>query len=369
MAAANKETTTASCDTKVNTLLCLITGPSGSGKTSIALGLQKRLLSPDPRNKTESIFDATVIHQDRYFTKPFIPYQDRTDDSYETGSGIDWSRLLADIESLAAADATTTSTTSTGAATTKQQPTKIIIVDGHVLGDAASLLRQRFFGGTGNAARPDSVLAVPLVGCSLQTCKKRRIGRNPDRSEDEATALAAYYDAHVWPSYRTHGVRAVDAVKRELELVPGGFLLEIDNSESASLPANIETITETIRGIHSTANGTNERSMRRGWPDGKLDALGETSTRTSVVRFKFATVTNESVTMGAEEHKGTEKKTSQLSLRDRCHGDSCGRDSSYESLRVFSSSSTVDSFVTASDETHHCIQSQEEKFSGDICYC
>lgn len=39
-----------------------------------------------------------LLHQDHYLTKPFIPYNEQVDDSYENHSGIDWDRLMLDIQ-------------------------------------------------------------------------------------------------------------------------------------------------------------------------------------------------------------------------------------------------------------------------------
>mmetsp|Transcript_12256 Transcript_12256/g.25861 ORF Transcript_12256/g.25861 Transcript_12256/m.25861 type:complete len:328 (-) Transcript_12256:139-1122(-) len=317
-------------------LLCLITGPSGSGKTSIALEVQKRLLADETKTKTKpetetetetstmSAKSVVVIHQDRYFTKPFLPYKERTDDSYENSSGIDWDRLVADIESQLktrtitsmrddnknSSDSnndtgsndtkTVTTTTATATATATK---KIVIIEGHLLGVVAAILRQRFLGDkskSGNAnndadddndedvddddddnddIRVDAdILAVLLVECSPETCKQRRLGRRKNRGEDETNQLAEYIDAYVWPSFLTHGVDAMENIKRELGVGNNScsdshlhsrsecattttppqadddssavsFLLEIDNSETASLDANVEMVSKKINEI------------------------------------------------------------------------------------------------------------------------
>lgn len=239
-------------------LLCLITGPSGSGKTSIALELQSRLLAGDgilppiESEATKAAASVVVLHQDHYFTKPFVPYQERTDDSYEDGSGIDWDRLVADIESSMMA----TQTQTPGVRTT-------IIVEGHILGNAAALLRQRFLGNTRNNNRV-GVLVVLLSGCAPGTCKQRRLRRRTDRSDDDTKQLEAYIDDRVWPCYRKHGVAAMEALKRELlgshdshsHSERTTMLLELDNSEPASVEASAGAIAAKLRELILARTGS-----------------------------------------------------------------------------------------------------------------
>lgn len=263
--------------TQANKLLCLITGPSGSGKTCIALELQKRLSNATTTTTTTTTgtnrernrrVSAVVIHQDRYFTKPFLPYKERVDDLYENGSGIDWDGLLADVqyqfkEENRGGDGNKINSSDDGG-------TKIVIVEGHLIGNVAALLKQRFF-----VCKDIAVIAVLLTGCSQETCKRRRLERKRDRSEDEQKELATYIDAFVWPSFIDFGVDAMDTLRRHVigaattettkatdqdgygskvhqedttvSQKSGGVVFEIDNSEGSSLEANVDKISNWIQ--------------------------------------------------------------------------------------------------------------------------
>ena len=144
----------------VDKVLCLMTGPSGSGKTCSALEVKKRLLISTDGSKqqginweklpncsssqiqpiTRSALSAEVIHQDHYFTKPFLSYEERIDDSYENGSGIDWDRLVADIRSEFREDCR-----KEGASRGNANGSKVLIVEGHLLGEATNLFREKSF--------------------------------------------------------------------------------------------------------------------------------------------------------------------------------------------------------------------------------
>lgn len=277
-------------------LLCLITGPSGSGKTSIALELQKRLFivtamargsrktntegdvltipRGSPNNPdTKRPFSIVVIHQDHYFTKPFLPYKERLDDSYENGSGIDWDGLLADVQ-FHLKDRSKKNIDHCNGDNNDDAGVKIVIVEGHLLGDAAALFRGKFMVCETVGI---SILAVVLGGCSQETCKRRRIERRKDRSQDEEKELANYIDVFVWPSFLNYGIDAIDALRRNLigaattattkatdhdvydsKLCQHGatetnksiaVLLEIDNSEGASLKANVDEISNRIHNV------------------------------------------------------------------------------------------------------------------------
>eukprot|EP00535_Pseudo-nitzschia_heimii_P005049 CAMPEP_0197191338 /NCGR_PEP_ID=MMETSP1423-20130617/23213_1 /TAXON_ID=476441 /ORGANISM="Pseudo-nitzschia heimii, Strain UNC1101" /LENGTH=239 /DNA_ID=CAMNT_0042643945 /DNA_START=62 /DNA_END=781 /DNA_ORIENTATION=- len=235
-------------------VLCLITGPSGSGKTSMTLELQKNLLDkPLPSSNKpdgERLASVVVVHQDSYFTKPFLPYKERKDDSYENSSGIDWDRLLADVD-FRLREATREKIDDAGI--------KIVIVEGHLLGDAAAHFRRRFL-----MCEDVGIVTVLLEGCSRETCRLRRLERKKDRSDAERMELTSYIDAFVWPSYLKHGVHAMDTLKRELvgtETTNGtkkdvdgsklysSVLLRISNSDGASLQANSKTISNQIYNI------------------------------------------------------------------------------------------------------------------------
>lgn len=270
-------------------ILCLVTGPSGSGKTSIALELQKRLSETEPTltgckkqtvdgdkvgdltlltAKPEHPVSVVVIHQDHYFTKPFLPYQERVDDSYENSSGINWDGLLADVQSeLEESDRDRIEHNETC-----DKVLKIVIVEGHLLGDAAAQFRQRFFRET------IGILGVFLVGCSQESCKHRRLERKKDRTMEEGKELADYIDAFVWPSFLKYGVNTMDALRRciveaaastakstfknasALESTkdrtretnkPVAVAVDIDNSEKANLRENVDEILDWVCNILS----------------------------------------------------------------------------------------------------------------------
>jgi uridine kinase len=280
-------------------LLCLITGPSGSGKTCIALELKKRLsmattlptssgsgnnnadgdtarnpastpINPD----TKRLFSVVVIHQDHYFTQPFLSYKERVDDSYENDSGIDWDGLFADVQ-LQLDGVGDDNNGDTGS----DDGIKMVIVEGHLLGHVAARFREKFF-----ACEKVGVLAVLLEGCSRESCKHRRLERKRERSEEEHRELAKYINDFVWPCFLKYGVPAMDALRRQFAVEKStitarttttnatdeelsdsildqqgvsaandsiSVLLEINNSEGASLEANANDIWIRVHNILS----------------------------------------------------------------------------------------------------------------------
>jgi len=202
-------------------LLCLITGPSGSGKTSIASELEKLLtknictahqenlpLSEDNSGNGDVGRTAVVLlHQDHYFSKTFLPYNERKDDSYENNSGIDWDRLILDIQWHAS-----------------KHPASIIIVEGHLLGDASAMFQ--------NIALSFDILSF-LTTCSMETCRHRRLERR-FRSDYERHELANYFNTIVWPSFLKYGVDALQALRD----------LAVDGLNGAELTKNTIALTE-----------------------------------------------------------------------------------------------------------------------------
>ncbi len=255
----------------VDKVLCLITGPSGSGKTSVASKVKERLLTSvattcstdrgskqrsidggkllGPRSsRTESetrpLLSVVVIHQDNYFTKPFLSYEERVDDSYENGSGIDWERLVSDVRSELGDGEAAGSGIETGP--------KVVIVEGHLLGDATILFREKIF-----SCQNYGILGVFLVGCSQELCKNRRLARKKDRSDDERKNLSKYIDAFVWPSFLVYGVNAMETLRQDLDAENTNEqnsttkALEINNAESASLEQNADEIWNWIHNMLS----------------------------------------------------------------------------------------------------------------------
>jgi len=251
-------------------ILCLVTGPSGSGKSSIALELQKQLFVTTNTNG-QQVSVVEVIHQDHYFTKPFLPYKERVDDSFENSSGIDWDCLLADVDSKLAGAASRSNEDDNCPEKkhcfNSDASTTIVIVEGHLLGDVASLFRQKF--------STVSILVILLVNCSQESCKQRRLDRRKDRSEDERNELTNYIDDFVWPSFLKYGVDAMNALRQNFSgttttrqatqqtsedskqqcglqyLEANNILIEIDNSDSASLEKNVDKISNLVHNILS----------------------------------------------------------------------------------------------------------------------
>jgi len=213
-------------------LLCLITGPSGSGKTSIALGLEKFITDActTTHDHSPNIFGSggtkrtavILLHQDHYFIKPFLPYKKRKDDSYENNSGIDWDRLMSDIRYH-----------------TSKHPASIIIVEGHLLGDASAM----FFG---NFAGCCNILAV-MITCSMESCKYRRLQRRP-RSDNERNELATYIDNFVFPSFLKYGTDAMQAI-RDLAVSKGWVLMEVD-SDHETMNTTVDEILKQINELY-----------------------------------------------------------------------------------------------------------------------
>ena len=59
----------------------VVCGPSGSGKSTVGEAIRQAL---DAENTGETHTErAVVVSQDDYFTKQFVPYAERFDDSFE----------------------------------------------------------------------------------------------------------------------------------------------------------------------------------------------------------------------------------------------------------------------------------------------
>lgn len=186
-----------------------------------------------------------VIHQDNYFIKPFLSYEERIDDSYENGSGIDWERLVSDVRSELGDREAVGSGIETGP--------KVLIVEGHLLGDATILFREKIF-----SCQNNGILGVFLVGCSQASCKHRRLARKKDRSDDERKNLSKYIDAFVWPSFLAYGASAMETLRQDLDAEKTNGqnsttkILEINNAEGASLEQNADEIWNSIHKMLST---------------------------------------------------------------------------------------------------------------------
>ena len=91
--------------------IVLISGVSGSGKSTIA------------KQVADQLPNSHLFQQDHYFTKPFLPYVEREDASYEDGTGIDWEKLQRDME----------------ASVVGKETKSYILVEGHMLGAACAM--------------------------------------------------------------------------------------------------------------------------------------------------------------------------------------------------------------------------------------
>ena len=152
--------------------LVLVCGPSGCGKSTLAMALAERL---DP---------SIVVRQDDHFTQPFLPYEDRSDDSFEGPVHIDWPKIRAEVEARLRFSA------------------GVVILEGHMVATDTAGLR-----GLASAA-------VVLEG-SRALCRARRLGRRKRSIEDRAI-LSKYIDEVVWPAHLRYSVPAQNRLAEEL---------------------------------------------------------------------------------------------------------------------------------------------------------
>ena len=235
----------------------LISGPSGSGKSTLANSLETRIaLLPLPpststdtnnTNTTTSNITATttttciVVHQDDYFTMPFLPYNERKDDdlSYESHEGIDWLQMKKDIQTTIATDVTTDADATTtdadadaDAAYCTKHHEHVIIVEGHMLGAARDMFHDMDtyngmgysqYGGANDAQTMQiqmqktqiQILSV-LISCPMEICRQRRLSRR-SRSDSETLELKHYFDQSVWPGFVQFGRPAMQALRNGID--------------------------------------------------------------------------------------------------------------------------------------------------------
>jgi len=197
--------------------LVLIAGSSGCGKSSLSQALAKEFTSIKKNNYK----DIVLLHQDHYFTKPFLPYKERMDDSYENDSAVDWEYLVADLHKIC---------------TQNQNSNSIIaVVEGHILSYETLCNSFDFF----------KDIIVILIKCPRNICKYRRIDRNK-RNNEEREELEMYYDKYVWPSYLRYGVPAMQSfrdsqVKNDEKIK----MFEID-SDKTSIEENVQKIKDLM---------------------------------------------------------------------------------------------------------------------------
>ena len=213
---------------KNKTMLCLIAGCSGSGKSSLSTKV-KEFLNRNRSSDGHGHQNVVLFHQDHYFTKPFLPYNQRFNDSYENGDGIDWNRLKFDIQSFVATNASAT-----------------IIVEGHMLGNAISIFQDLF--------KIFNILVV-LTSCSMETCRKRRLERR-HRTNQEKDDLNIYFDKYVWPSYEKYGMSAEQTLRdfvsssSDVKEINDANLIEID-TDRLNLDESLDKICSKLNNLET----------------------------------------------------------------------------------------------------------------------
>lgn len=205
-------------------LLCLISGASGSGKTTLATRIKQKIISLDNDNSCRTAEDCVntsrravaLLHQDHYFTQPFLPYSQRIDDSYENSSGIDWDNIINDIqtlaESMSAKSAHDHSTNNDDQVSQLSVPSGVILVEGHLLGDMLTNTQNMRTPVLSSFKNCEKILIV-LIKCPKETCKSRRLERKKDRTKEERDELENYIDNIVWPSFLIYGIESTEALK------------------------------------------------------------------------------------------------------------------------------------------------------------
>lgn len=208
--------------------LILITGPSGCGKTTLAQHIANHINTNNNNNNNDHqyvenllanhVTKAVVLHQDDYFTKPFIPYKDRKDDSYENESGINWMQLQNDIMKGAGKRSATPTSTSKTNSNHPHNSNIVMIVEGHLL--SSSLLTIINTTSSNNSTsnydennqntlfNTYTKILILLISCNEEKCLNQRLNRNPNRTKEESNELKSYYSQYVWSSYLKYGIDA-----------------------------------------------------------------------------------------------------------------------------------------------------------------
>ncbi len=218
-----------------------ITGPSGCGKSTMASAVAKSLLE----DERQTILAVRIFHQDDYFTMPFIPYSERHDTSYEDDSGIDFSKLKADMETCAIGFQNELKEKAKKAQTERDHPLQknyeaVMIVEGHMIGAAAESLchsisyehaddddddvvdgagkvqvhRHRSNADANTNTNTNTRILSILIDCSRNMCKQRRLNRRK-RSNEEWEELSCYFDRAVWKGFEEYGVSAMQSLREK----------------------------------------------------------------------------------------------------------------------------------------------------------
>ena len=228
--------------------ILLITGASGCGKSTLANVLYKKLRNDQQEkhfcddggangsdnnknivagennngiNKDKvkisqvraKVHGTSCIHQDDYFTLPFISYKKRKDLTYESEEGIDFFRMKKDIENMIR-----NRNSDCDDEESNHLEENVIIVEGHMLGAATEMFYSLFSDETDvgesnmNTKTKLSIITV-LIDCPLEKCRERRLTRR-NRTKEEYNELRNYFDDYVWKGFVTYGIPAMDALKK-----------------------------------------------------------------------------------------------------------------------------------------------------------
>ena len=151
--------------------LWMVCGPIGCGKSTLAAEIAHQV------GERVGGGHAIVVHQDSYFTLPFLPYRLRSDPSFEGPLHVDWGRLESDVDRL------------------RREYT--VVLEGHVV-----------------AARPELVERcglIVVIECGKVLCRSRRLGRRK-RAEGEEAELGLYFDEYVWPGFLSFLVPSLEDI-------------------------------------------------------------------------------------------------------------------------------------------------------------
>jgi uridine kinase/SAM-dependent methyltransferase len=223
----------------------LISGTSGSGKSTIAKKVSDSIIV-DRR--------VTVIQQDDFFTTEFLPYHQRHDFSYENGWGIDWDKIVLKMEESSSSSSLSSSLSFRNNpinSNDENEDDAVIIVEGHMLGAAASRLLDAFDG--------QATIILVFLHCSKEICKARRLNRR-NRSEQEWHELNTYIDTFVWPCFIEVGMPSMESLRNIASVgtrtARKVTILDLSTECSDSMDDNVKKITEAI--IHQSQHDFRE---------------------------------------------------------------------------------------------------------------